>query len=83
MLIMTDHSSTHPELFALESGHFTLIDVEPPANLDSLEDNLRLGEGGSPFVDSLPRTIPREVHDRLREESFSKYAELWSNLANM
>ena len=28
-------------------------------------------------------TIPREVHDRLRKESFEKYAELWSNLANM
>ena len=47
------------------------------------------------FVDSNPgqpilharrhaiTTIPREVHDRLREESFKKYAELWSNLANM
>ena len=61
-------------------GRGLLVEADPPADCS---DMYGVVLPDITISGLFPRTIPREVHDRLREESFTKYAELWKNLAKM
>ena len=74
MFILTDYSDTHPDLLGLMPGNFVLVypeppvDVEPPANLNSLEEvrivgDVVLTEASQRALDQLCRDDMRAFKD--------------------